>query len=44
MATMGLPRTEEEFRTSFFDGEATIESRIQALKNLGATEVQYIAN
>ncbi|XP_071684926.1 uncharacterized protein [Lolium perenne] len=39
MATMGLPRTEEEFRTSFFDGETTIENRIQALKNLGATEI-----
>jgi hypothetical protein len=39
MATVGLTRTEEELRTSFFDGEPTIESRIQALKNIGATEV-----
>ncbi|KAM0898101.1 hypothetical protein ACQ4PT_022177 [Festuca glaucescens] len=37
---MGLMRREEEeFRTSFFDGEATIESRIQALEDIGATKI-----
>ncbi|KAM0845402.1 hypothetical protein ACQ4PT_056403 [Festuca glaucescens] len=40
MATMGLMRREEdEFRSSFFDGETTIESRIQALEDIGATKI-----
>jgi hypothetical protein len=38
MATVGLMRTEEEFCTSFFDGETTIESKIQALEDIGATK------
>jgi hypothetical protein len=39
MATLGLMRREEEeFYTSFFDGKTTLESKIQALEDIGATK------
>uniref|UniRef100_A0ACD6A4X7 Uncharacterized protein n=1 Tax=Avena sativa TaxID=4498 RepID=A0ACD6A4X7_AVESA len=40
MATLGLlPREQEEFCSPLFDGETTIEGKIQALEDIGATKV-----
>jgi hypothetical protein len=33
-----MRREEEEFYTSFFDGKTTLESKIQALEDIGATK------
>uniref|UniRef100_A0ACD5W5R4 Uncharacterized protein n=1 Tax=Avena sativa TaxID=4498 RepID=A0ACD5W5R4_AVESA len=40
MATLGLlPREQEELCSPLFDGETTIEGKIQALQDIGATKV-----